>query len=81
MKPMRFPQANVMFAEKQEEYQGLPAYLSDKGEVTVCFKLDQAEFKQIKETGCIWLSFLTFNEPFQPIFGSCLEPDFKEGEQ
>ena len=81
MKAVNFPQANVQIAESQEQYNTLPAYVSgENGEVTVCFELDEDELKQVQETGRIWLSFLTFNNPLQPIFGSCLEPYFKEGE-
>ena len=78
MKAIDFPEANVKIAETQPEYETLPAYVAGDGEVTVCFKLEKPELDQVLETGCIWLSFLTFGQPFQPIYGSCLKPQFQE---
>lgn len=76
MKAIEFPEVNALFAGDQDEYQTMPAYKcgGDLGEVTVCFELNEQERKQVAETGCIWLSFLTFNQPFQPISESCLKP-------
>lgn len=74
MKAQEFPQQTVVIAENQEEYSSLPASVSNEGVVTCCFKLDEAEQKQVSETGEIWLSILTFGQPMQPIHGSVLNP-------
>ncbi len=71
MKAQEFPQQTVVIAENQEEYSSLPASVSNEGVVTCCFELDEAEQQQVRETGKIWLSVLTFG---QPIHGSVLNP-------
>lgn len=75
MKAINFKEVNVQVAENQPEYETLPAHVAGNGEVTCCFELDENELKQVAETGKIWLSFLTFNQPLQPIYGSCLKPE------
>ena len=78
MKAIEFPEVNTRIAKNQPQYKAIPAHIAGiDGEVTMCFELSDEERKQVAETGCIWLSFLTFNRPFQPIFNSCLKPDFK----
>ncbi len=69
-----FPQQNIVIAENQDEYNSLPALVSEDGAVTCCFQLDEAEIKQVKETGEIWLTVLTFGRPLQPINTSVLDP-------
>ena len=41
----------------------------------MCFALDEAELAAVKQTGKIWLTFLTFGSPFQPLAGTVLRPD------
>ena len=44
MDASEFPEVNVRIAEKQEEYQTLPAYFNKKeGSKTFCFKLSKDE--------------------------------------
>ena len=77
MKSRNFKQANVKFAENQDEYQTLPAYAvpNDKyGQIVTSFKLSEKEIKQVIETGTIYLRFLTFNKPLQPIGQDLLNP-------
>lgn len=67
MKPIEFEEINVVYGEKQPEYIPLPAHKAKDGTVWTCWELSPEELKQIQETGVIWLSMLTFNQPLQPI--------------
>lgn len=67
MKPIQFDGANCVYGKDQPEYQPLPAYKADDGTVTTCWQLEPGDLERIKETGCVWLSVLTFNEPLQPV--------------
>lgn len=78
MTATEFPEVNLRIGEGQEEYQTLPVHLDKKNEqspVTMCFELDAEELKQVKETGKIWITVVTFNKPFSPIGMSCLKPE------
>lgn len=76
-----FNQQNIVIAENQDEYESLPAFVSDDGAVTCCFELDEAELKQVRETGKIWLTVLTFGKPLQPINTSLLNPFIESKEK
>ena len=67
MEPINFLGANVIFAENQEEYKQLPAHKKEGGEVTHCWKLSEKELEVIKDTGKLYITQLTFNNPLQPI--------------
>ena len=67
MKPINFKGANVVFGANQPEYISMPAYRKEKGEIWTCWKLSPEDLKQIQETGVIWLSMLTFNQPLMPV--------------
>ena len=68
MKPKKFQEANVVYGEGQPEYKPFPAHKTKEGQAIFCFELDEAERKKIAETGELWVSLLTFNQPLQPIF-------------
>lgn len=75
MKARNFKQQNVIFAKDQEEYLPLPAYCdTETRTATFSFKLSEEEIKQVIETGTIYLTTLTFNQPLQPISQSLLNP-------
>lgn len=77
MTATEFPEVNLRIAENQEEYETLPVRIDledPQHEAIMCFKLDDAEIKQVLETGEIWISVLTFGKPFQPIGQSVLKP-------
>ena len=74
MKAIEFPEANVKYAENQDEYQTLPAHKTEHGVVICCFELDEKELEQVKESGKIYLQLHTFNHPLQPIGLTCLNP-------
>lgn len=67
MKPKNFKEANVTYGENQPEYIPLPAHKTEDGQAIFCFELNEEEKKQIAETGELWVSLLTFNQPLQPI--------------
>lgn len=78
MKPIEFPEGNVIFAKDQPEYEPLPAYKKPndpQGLVVVKFELSPEEMGAIFESGTIYLSMLTFNQPLQPIRLSVLKPE------
>lgn len=68
MEASEFPEVNVRIAEKQEEYQTLPAYFNkEEGSMTFCFKLSKDEINRMYATGELWMKVLTFGKPLQPI--------------
>ena len=66
MKPINFPNANIVFAVDQDEYQPLPAHKSAAGAVTSCWSLTLRERLKILRTGRVYLKLLTFGSPLQP---------------
>jgi hypothetical protein len=66
MTPAKFPQQNIVFAKDQPEYNQLPAYRNENGEVLVCWKLTLRERLRVLLGGRIWHRMLTFNQPLQP---------------
>lgn len=67
MKPIDFPQRNVIFAEKQKEYLPLPAHRTSEGEVISCWQADWRERLVFLFSGRLWLSQLSFNNKLQPL--------------
>lgn len=67
MIPVTFPECNVVLAMAQDEYEPLQAYRAPDGQTVCAFRLSPAELKEIAATRTIWISVLTFNQPFQPI--------------
>lgn len=80
MKPINFPEANIVFAKDQPEYEPLPAFREDspQGEVITCQKLSFKERLIVLFTGRVWLAMLTFNKPLTPIFMSVKKSDMLE---
>lgn len=66
MTPVDFPQATVVIAKDQPEYQPLPAHVSSHGVVTSCWELTVDELSELLKTKRIWLQQLTFGAPLQP---------------
>lgn len=66
MKPIEFPEQNVIFAKDQPEYLPLPAHKTADGEVISCWSLTLRERLKVLLRGQIWWSVLTFNQPLQP---------------
>lgn len=66
MKPIEFPEQNVVFAKDQPEYIPLPAHRTVEGEVITCWALTWRERFALLFTGRLWWSVLTFGSPLQP---------------
>jgi len=66
MKPIKFKQQNVTYAEKQDEYLDLPAYKAEDGYMVSCWELTLRERIKMLFTGCVWVHMWTFNQPLQP---------------
>ena len=77
MKPIEFPEQNVVYAKDQPEYQPLPAFKNDgpQGEVITCWKLSFMERLRILFKGEIWLSLMSFNKPLTPSFMTTKKSD------
>lgn len=77
MEPILFECANAVYGANQPEYIPLPAERrpGNSGEVVTCWKLSPEELERVKETGVIWLSMLTFNQPLQPVLLSVDKPE------
>ena len=72
MKPIKFKDQTVVFAENQPEYGNLPALRIDslQGEVVTCWKMTLTERLKVIFTGKVWLSLMSFNKPLTPSFMS-----------
>jgi len=77
MTPIKFPEANIVFAKDQPEYQPLPAFKANtpNGEVVTCWKLSFRERLRILFKGQIWFSLLSFNQPLTPSFMTTKKSD------
>lgn len=77
MKPIKFPEVNVTYAENQPEYIPLPGHKvrDSKGEFIFCMKLSLVERLRLLITGKLWCSLLTFNNPLTPSFFTTKKSD------
>jgi len=66
MKPIKFKEANFIFAKDQAQYLPLPAWRGDDGTVISCWSLSWKERLGVLVTGRLWVKILTFNKPLQP---------------
>lgn len=67
MKPIKFKEANVTYAENQEEYEILPCWKSTDGVAVSYWKLTFFDRITALFTGKVWLSIHTHNQPLQPV--------------
>lgn len=88
MKPIKFKEADIIYAENQPEYTPLPAYISDsinnpRGDVIFCMGLSFRERIKLLFTGKIWVSLRMFRDkqhrihPLTPSFLSVHKTDFQ----
>lgn len=66
MKPIKFKEQNITFAENQPEYQPLPAFKDRDGVVISCWQMSFKERMKVLFTGKIWLLLMSFNKPLTP---------------
>lgn len=81
MDPVEFDGCNTVFAKDQPQYRPLPAMVDREdphGLTVICWKLTPAEIVAVMQTGIIWQSVCTFNQPLQP---QCLQVAWPEGMQ
>ena len=64
MEPIKFPQANMVYAENQPPFLPLPCY-RNKEETISCWKLTPEELAKVAETGILWLRQVNFMAPLQ----------------
>lgn len=67
MKPIHFPETNVMYGRDQSEYLPLPAFTDFDKLVVHCWYLSFWERVKLLFTGRLWITVFTFNEKPQPI--------------
>lgn len=77
MKPIEFPEQNVVFAKDQPEYLPLPAFKSNDpmGQVISCWELSFRERLRILFTGKLWVSLASFHKPLTPSLFSTKKSD------
>lgn len=73
MKPLHFPQANVVMGKGQEEYQPLPAFHSGYSVVS-CWGLTWKERLKVLLTGRIFFTVMVWGEKLQPQLPSVDNP-------
>jgi len=56
MKAVKFPQANVLLGDGQEQYLTLPAHINESEAATCCFELSAAELEKLRKTRRSWRS-------------------------
>lgn len=65
MKPIKFPEQNIVWAEDQPEYQPLPAFTDAQHTVSLWALTWRERFK-IFWTGRLWLTQLNYRSALQP---------------
>jgi hypothetical protein len=75
MKPIKFKEQNVTYAENQPEYFPLPAHKDINGIVTSCWKLSFKERIRVLFKGNIWLCLWSFNKPLTPSYMTTRKKD------
>lgn len=66
MKPVTFPEQNIVLGKDQPEFLPLPAYRSPCGKVVSCWKLSLWDRLKLLVTGRFWLIQLTGGDVLQP---------------
>ena len=79
MKPVEFEGVNAVYAKDQPQYLPLPVNRSENGNLIACFQIGEKELEEIKRTGKLWISIMTFNQPLQPIVVSAYELEHNVG--
>lgn len=65
MKPIAFPEQNIVWAKDQKEYLPLPAY-TDTTQTISCWSFSWRERLSVLLRGRLWLRQLNFQAPLQP---------------
>ncbi len=75
MKPIKFKEQNIVFAETQDQYGNLPAYKDDDGVIVSCWNLTFIERLRVLFSGKLWLGLWSFNKPLTPSFMTTKKSD------
>ena len=69
MRPVEFPEQNVVMAKDQPQYQPLPAAreLGGDGRLTSCWRLEWRERLVVLLPGRIYVTCVTYGQPLQPL--------------
>lgn len=67
MIPIKTKETNIEYGAGQKEYQPLPAFKSQDGQVVTCWQMTDDELQRIIESKCVYLRQLTFNQALQPV--------------
>ena len=65
MQPIEFPEHTMVWAESQDPYLPLPAYVNHE-ETISCWQLTWGERFRLLFSGRLWLRQLNFRQPLQP---------------
>ena len=76
MEPIEFKEQNVVYAKDQPEYLPLPAYKTEDGEITSCWKLTFREKLSVLFHGKIWINLMTFNRGLSPQRPYAIKPEY-----
>ena len=78
MRPIEFPEANIVLGKAQPQYQPLPAHLGQPPDIpiTSCWQLEPAELAAlVANGGVLWIQQLTFGRGFSPQLPLVKKPD------
>lgn len=78
MIPVQFPEANVVLAFGQDEYEPLAVYHfkeEPSQRMVFCTRLSDEEIEEIVRTRTLWVQQMTFGRGFHPIGLSTQKPD------
>lgn len=78
MRPVEFPEQNMVLAKDQPEYLPLPVHRTDAGQVISCWQLGWWERVRLFWSGRLWLRQLTFGGLSQPLLPQVNYPFEKE---
>ena len=78
MTPVIFDGADIAFTDSKNAFPPLPAQMRGReefGEILTCWQLSKEEMERIQETGCVWLSMLSYGRGLPPMALSVEKPD------
>ncbi|NQU54093.1 MAG: hypothetical protein HQ522_16310 [Bacteroidetes bacterium] len=73
-----FPEKNIVFGLNQQEFTPLPAHVTQWGDATFCFELNEHEVKEILKEKMLYITRLTFGHRMQPIVKNVIKPRFSQ---
>lgn len=80
MRPIDFPESNIIFGKDQPPYAPLPALFipGERGVLLSCFDLSEDEIAELINTKKLWVTVLTFGQPLQPLMVSVEKPELAD---